>query len=210
MSKSRRQTERNCKRRIARRLRPRNWEDQPNPMMSARNIHYEISERTRALGWDRCFPLARQVGLIKEIDGSFGLLKRHTPYHDSDHVLNIAYNLFSGGSCLEDLELLRSDDTYLDALGAQRIPDPTTAGDYCRRFDPRKVEALRSAVNRTRVRVWQKQPAGFIEEAAVIEADGTLAPTTGECKEGMDYSYKGEWGYHPLVVSLANTGDPLF
>ena len=56
------------------------------------------------------------------------------PYSESDHVLNIAYNLLVGGTCLEHLELRRNDEVYLDALGAQRIPDPTTAGDFCRRF----------------------------------------------------------------------------
>ena len=98
---------------------------------------------------------------------------------------------------------------YLDALGAQRIPDPTTAGDFCRRFDEAAIEALQTAINETRVRVWQTQPAAFFEEA-IIEADGTLAETTGQCKEGMDISYEGVWGYHPLVVSLANTQEPLY
>jgi hypothetical protein len=57
--------------------------------------------------------------------------------------------------------------------------------------------------------VWRQQPAAFFKEA-MIDADGTLAETTGECKEGMDISHKGTWGYHPLVVSLANTGEPLY
>src|SRR3989441_1263452 len=64
-------------------------------------------------------------------------------------------------------------------------------------------------VDRVRVRVWRQQPAEFFAEA-IVEADGTLAPTTGECKEGMEISYHGVWGYHPLVVTLANTGEPLY
>jgi hypothetical protein len=66
-----------------------------------------------------------------------------------------------------------------------------------------------NAINDVRVKVWQEQPAEFLDEA-IIDADGTLTPTTGECKEGMDISYNGLWGYHPAVVSLANTAEPLF
>ena len=43
-----------------------------------------------------------------------------------------------------------------------------------------------------------------------MDADGTLAPTCGECKEGMDIAYDGTWGYHPLLISLANTAEPLY
>jgi hypothetical protein len=137
------------------------------------------------------------------------LLKIHKPYHESDHVLNIAYNLLCGGTRLEHLELRRNDEVYADALGAQRIPDPTTAGDFCRRFDKEDIETLMNIFNEVRVHVWRKQPTAFFRQA-IIEADGTMATTTGQCKEGMDISYKGEWGYHPLVVSLANTGEPLY
>jgi hypothetical protein len=44
---------------------------------------------------------------------------------------------------------------------------------------------------------------------ARIDMDGTLVTTGGACKAGIDINYKGEWGYHPLVVSLANTGEAL-
>jgi hypothetical protein len=124
-------------------------------------------------------------------------------------VLNLAYNILAGGDCLEDLELRRNDEVYLDALGASRIPDPTTAGDFCRRFKAADVETLTGTINETRLGVWQEQPAKFFERA-ILDADGTIAETTGECKEGMDISFKGEWGYHPLVLSLANTAEPLF
>jgi len=153
--------------------------------------------------------LARQTGLVKAIDDRFKLLKRHLPYHESDHVLNIAYNILCNGDCLEDLERLRSDQVYLDALGAQRIPDPTTEGDFCRRFTRQDVQTLMDTINAVRLGVWKQQPEEFFEQA-IIDVDGMIAETTGECKEGMNICYKGIWGYHPLVVSLANTAEPLY
>jgi len=181
-------------------------------MFGAPNVHYEVAERTRGFGVGgigAIHELARSTGLVEEIDGALNLLKFHQPYHESDHVLNIAYNVLAGGRCLEDLELLRNNEVYMDALGAQRIPDPTTAGDFCRRFKPESVEALMNAINEVRLRVWSQQPEAFFEEA-VIEADGTLVDSTGECKEGMDFTYKATWGYHPLLISLANTQEPLY
>jgi hypothetical protein len=200
------------KRRIARRLDKNDNRGCDRPIMTAANIHYEIADRTRATangGIGAIHLLTKKLGLDEAIDRSLGLLKIHLPYHDSDHVLNIAYNLLAGGTCLEHLEWLRSDEAYLDALGARRIPDPTTAGDFCRRFDAAAVFRLQAIFNATRLKVWRQQPKAFFEEA-VLDADGTMAETTGECKEGMDINHKGQWGYHPLVLSLANTGEPLF
>ena len=153
--------------------------------------------------------LAQSTGLVDAIDQHVEVLKVHLPYHESDHVLGMAYNVLCGGTCLQDIERRRQDEVYLDALGAQRIPDPTTAGDFCRRFDETAIEALQTAINETRVRVWHAQPVEFFDEA-FIDADGTLAETTGQCKEGMDIAYTGVWGYHPLVISLANTREPLY
>jgi len=180
--------------------------------MTAINIHYEVAQRTRGIacgGIGAVHLLARNTGLIKAIDDNLHLLKVHLPYHESDHVLNIAYNTLAGGTCLQDIELLRNDEVYLDALGARRIPDPTTEGDFCRRFKAYHIETLMDAINEVRLGVWKLQPAEFFERA-VIDADGTLAPTLGQCKQGMDISYKGQWGYHPLLVSLANTGEVLY
>jgi hypothetical protein len=89
------------------------------------------------------------------------------------------------------------------------MPVPTTAGDFCRRFKPQQIVALMEIFNSTRIKVWQQPPDSFFEEA-VIGADGTMVETYGECKEGMDINYKGPWGYHPLLISLANTGEPLY
>jgi len=181
-------------------------------MYRARNVQYEHSDRVRGLasgGIGAMHRLAQHTGLVDAINERLEVLKVHLPYHESDHVLGIAYNVLCGGTCLQDIEQRRQDEVYLDALGTQRIPDPTTAGDFCRRFDEAAIEALQSAINQTRMRVWRAQPAAFFDEA-VIDADGTLAETTGQCKEGMDISYEGVWGYHPLIVSLANTQEPLY
>jgi hypothetical protein len=200
------------KRRIEQRLRPRTWTAQPTPMYRASNVHYEHSDRVHGLavgGIGLMHRVAQHTGLVAAIDQHLHVLKVALPYHESDHVLGLAYNVLCGGTCLQDIERLRQDEVYLDALGAQRIPDPTTAGDFCRRFDESAIEALQAAINETRVRVWRAQPAAFFDEA-IIDADGTLAETTGECKAGMDLAYTGVWGYHPLVVSLAQTQEPLY
>jgi len=213
VSRSRRQKLRNRKSRIQHRLRDIRWRAQAEPMYKASNIQYDLSDRTRGLdtgGIGAMHRLARHTGLIEEINRRVVLLKEHLPYHESDHVLGIAYNILCGGTCLQDIELRRQNEVYLDALGAQRIPDPTTAGDFCRRFKTEEsIEAMMTAFNACRVHVWQRQPPAFFGDA-LIDADGTLAETTGECKAGMDISHKGVWGYHALVVSLANTGEPLY
>ena len=152
--------------------------------------------------------LARQLGLIDAIDRRLHLLKFHFPYHESDHVLNFAYNALCDGTCLQDLELRRNDEVFLDALGARRIPDPTTAGDFCRRFDETSIRLLQDIFHDMRIGVWAEQPAEFFDQA-IIDMDGTLVETTGQCKQGMDIAYDGTWGYHPLVLSLANTGRSL-
>jgi len=213
MSRKLQQRSRNLKRRIEHRLRPIDWENQDSPMISASNVHYEVAEKTRGInvgGIGAIQLLANRVGLPSAINGALRVLKRHLPYWESDHVLNIAFNTMCGGTCLEDIELRRNDEVFMDAMGAQRIPDPTTAGDFCRRFNEGDVESLMNAINDCRLKVWEQQPDEFFEQA-IIEADGTVVPTTGECKEGMDFNYhKKMWGHHPLVVSLANTSEPLF
>ena len=182
-------------------------------MLTGRTIQYELAERDRAIGCGGIgviHQLARRVGLIESIDDRVRLLKRHLPYHESDHVLSLAYNILAGGTCIEDLERLRTDEAFLDALGAQRIPDPTTAGDFCRRFEnEQQVLDLMEAINHSRLRVWKQQEPAFFQQAR-IDADGTIAPTFGECKQGMNISYDGQWGYHPLLISLANTKEPLY
>ena len=171
-----------------------------------------MGERTQAIaagGIGAVHLLAQKIGLVDLINQRVPILKRHLPYHESDHVLNMAYNLLAGGTCLEHLELRRQDEAYLDALETDRIPDPTTAGDFCRRFTPHHIDALLDAANEARLNVWKQQPETFFEEA-FIEADGTMVETYGQCKQGTDFNHKKQFGYHPLLVSLGNTNEVLY
>jgi hypothetical protein len=200
------------KRRIERRLDKFSFnEDSCQPMIRPGNIQYEIAGRsvgTAYGGISAVHRLVQELGLAQAIDRRLSLFKIHLPYHESDHVLNIAYNTLCDATCLEDLELRRHDEAYLNALGALRLPDPTTAGDFCRRFGEPDINDLQDAFDDTRLIVWARQPPKFFELAR-IDMDGSLVPTTGECKQGMDIAYNGVWGYHALLFTLANTGEEL-
>jgi hypothetical protein len=200
------------KRRLARRLDKKNFpDDLSQPMLRGGKLHFEVAERvvgTAYGGLGLVQQLAGQLGLAAAIDERVQVLKVHLPYHESDHVLSLAYNALCAGTCLEDLELRRQDEAYLNLLGAERIPDPTTAGDFCRRFQREHLTALQAAYDVARLKVWQQQPAAFFQ-VAHIEADGTMVATGAECKAGIDINYQGVWGYHPLVLTLANTGEVL-
>jgi hypothetical protein len=196
-------------RRLARAVVP----NMTGPVLGRANIAYELSARTKATAHGGIGAIAKLIGevdLAGEIDSSLDLLKLHKPYHESDHVLNIAYNALCGGRRLEDIEARRCDRVFLDGLGTESLPDPTTAGDFCRRFDQASILALQEAVNRARLKVWRRQGDAFFEQPAVIDADASIVPTDAQTKQGMDISYNGIWGYSALVVSLANTQEPLY
>jgi hypothetical protein len=199
------------KRKIERRLDKTKFPKGIGPVLRGGNLRYEISERIHGLGHGGIallHQLAQDIGLVEAIDKRLPIFKIRLPYHESDHVLNFAFNALCDGDCMQDMELRRNDVNYLDALGARRIPDPTTAGDFCRRFDVARIDSLQDIYDDIRIGVWQHQPASFFEHA-ILDADGTLIATTGQCKQDMDISHNGVWGYHALVVSLANTREVL-
>ena len=120
------------KQRMLRRIDKRNASGQ-SPMIIPESVKYELAEKQQAIacgGIGNMLELAKQLDLRKHINNAIPLFKFCAPYDEADHVLNMALNLLSGGTCLEHLELLRTDEAYLNAVGAQRIPDPTTAGDF--------------------------------------------------------------------------------
>ena len=198
-------------RQISESLDPRWQPVRDQPVMESGNIHYEVAGRTHAIGCGGLGMLqvvVEQTGLRPAIDQGVRVLKRRKPYFESDHVMSIAYNLLAGGRCLEDIDRWRQSEAFLDALGARRIPGSSTAGDFLRRFDADQIGHLMDAMRQASRNVWRSRPKSQ-RRLAVIDVDGTIVETTGETKERMDMSYKGRWGFNPLVVSLANSQEVL-
>jgi hypothetical protein len=199
------------KRRIAKRLAESSAADRGQPMTQSDNIHYEVSNKVGGTGFGGMagvHAFVKRIGLDWRINERLRIFKKRCPYYESDHVLNVAYNTLCGAKSLQEIELRRNDEYYLDSLGAERIPDPTTTGDFCRRMGSHHIDVLQDAIDDVRLDVWNAQGKEF-KKLATIDMDATIVETDGECKEGMDISYKNIWGYHPLLFTFAETGEVL-
>jgi len=189
------------------------WGVRSEPMLTTGKINYEIGGNVEATSFGGLFAMHRlltRLGLVQAIDDDLELLAVHRPYSESDHVLNLAYNVLTGGTRLEDIDRHRNDVPLMDGLGTKLLPDPTTAGDFLRRFDADDVVTLMDTINSVRPGLWRSRCRDLFGEVVYLDVDGTIVPTTGERKAGMGISYKGIWGYHPLVITLANTREVLY
>ena len=142
------------------------------------NIVYDVSSRMGGVssgGLGLIVQLVKRLRVAERIDERVRVLKRHLPYRESDHVLNLIYNVMSGGVCLQDVKSRREDVSYLESVGARKIPAPSTEGDFLRRFKQEDVLALQEAFNESRLQVWQSQ-AAEMGKRATIDVDGTTAP----------------------------------
>jgi hypothetical protein len=149
--------------------------------------------------------LVRSLGIAQDLDRELSLLTSHRPFHESDHVLTHVYNLYAGGTCIEDIADLQTSEPVRRILGAERIPDPTTAGDFLRRFDADALRTLDQVIDRAQEKVWKRRYGKRKAERAIVDLDSCVRPVYGDQKEGTDFTYKGSFGYHPLVISLAGT-----
>jgi len=210
---SRRNSARRRDRVQARHRQAGHWGQRPVPMLTSQKIGYEIGGKGEATPFGGLFAMHRLVtrlGLAKAIDANLELLKIHLPYHESDHVLTLAYSVLCGGTRLQDVDRLRHDVPLMNGLGAALLPDPTTTGDFLRRFTETDLLALMEAINSVRPALWTSRGADLLGQTAYLDVDGTIVSTGGELKQDMDISYKGVWGYAPLLITLANTREALF
>lgn len=188
------------------------WPERPGTVIGYNKLHIEQDVRpdvTKFGGLVLPLELMRRFEMPAILDAHVQVFKRHLPYHESDHIVAQAPMLYAGGTCLEDLSMLQGDPAVLKMLGAVRTPDPTTAGDFLRRFVPAgELESLTQAIDEIQDRVWsdrkrwrwsrrrKKKPL------AVLHLDGHIKELTGVTREGADFSYNGKRSYNVLIASL--------
>ena len=193
------------------------WPEQAGRVCRLPKTHIEVDERSEVTpygGLGLFSALAKRLRIAECIDERVKVLKVHRPFHESDHVLAMAANLFVGGMCLEDQASLQHSEAVRRILGAARIPDPTTAGDFLRRFDEHvnvgSLAALRAAIDTVGERAARATARRRKKLAtATVDFDGHFKRVYGAQKEGADFNYKCQWSHHPLVASLAETGECL-
>jgi hypothetical protein len=187
------------------------WPDRIGPVFTNRRVRVRVQQRGKITpygGLSLAHDLAMRLEIDRDINRSIHLLKINIPYFESDHILTHVYNLYVGGRCIEDIANLQHSDAIKHLLGACRIPDPTTAGDFLRRFDEYRLQRLQGVIDRAREKVWRKMPRSR-KKVATVDLDSTIKEVYGHCKQGADFSYNGKWSYHPLLATLAETNEPL-
>jgi hypothetical protein len=194
------------------------WPETSGRVTRLPGLHLEVAPRSTVTpygGLALASAFLKRFRVAQEIDERVHVLKIHLPFHESDHVLAQALNLYAGGECLEDQAALQHDEGVLRMLGACRLPDPTTAGDFLRRFDERRnpgaLAGLRAAIDAVQDAVWGKLAGKRKKkrDLAVVDLDGHTKRLYGEQKEGADFDHKGRWSYNVLLASLAGSGECL-
>ena len=95
---------------VEKRLEPAEGGQEPRddgPEFRSEGIQYEVSDRVRAItagGIGAIHKLCAHIGLVAALDKRLPILQRRRPYSEADHVLNIAFNILSGGRVLDDIE----------------------------------------------------------------------------------------------------------
>jgi hypothetical protein len=187
------------------------WPRRVGPVFSNRQVRVQVQLRGKITpygGLSLAHDLAMRLELDRDINRSLRLLTINVPYFESDHILTHVYNLYVGGHCIEDIANLQHSDAIKHLLGACRIPDPSTAGDFLRRFDEFHLHNFQAVIDRAREKVWRKIPRSR-KKVGTVDLDSTIKEVYGQCKQGADFSYNGKWSYHPFLATLAETNEPL-
>ena len=149
-----------------------------------------------------------KLEVASTIDDLVSVFARHRPYRESDHVLNFVYNMLSGGEVIHDIKRLQESEGFLRIMGADRIPDPTSAGMFLTRFNRKSLDAFQQSLDRIQDRAWRLMKKER-KQVATVEHDSSIHEVYGQRKEGADFAYNKTYSYSVQYVTLAETGDVL-
>ena len=119
-------------------------------------------------------------------------------------VLTLMNTMLTGGSHVDHADLLRAGATA--AVVSHRVMAPSTLGTFLRSFSFGHVRQLEAVNDVARQRAWAMTtaPGGL-----VIDVDSTICEVAGKAKQGAGYGYTHCLGYHPLLATIAGSGEIL-
>ncbi len=148
--------------------------------------------------------MAEAVEIPQTLDEHVKVKKRESGYPESEHILALAANAFVGGDYLEDLEALREDEAIQRVIGRESLPDPTTAGDFCRRFTLGHLLQLNRAFGVIEQRVYERRSE---IRHWTIDVDAKVHEVYGEKKQGAARSYNGIYSLQPMYGFVDETDE---
>ena len=149
--------------------------------------------------------LAERVGLTKALGWRAAAARRH---RDAAVLRDLAVVLADGGDCLSDLAVLCDQPELFGPVAST-----PTAWRVVERVatDPDGLARLRAARAHGRARAWAAG-AHPDPELLIVDADATLVLAHSDAKQGAEGTYKGSFGFHPLLAYLDRgqaPGEPL-
>ena len=172
-----------------------------------RNVTVEVTSDGEGLvshaGSALLVQIADKSGLTSALSVRLAGLKQRDSGHDPGRVVrDLAVMLADGGDCLADLGAVRDQDALFGAVASDssafRVIDKIAT-------TPGLLDALGDAHARAREHVWTQAGA---PERMTIDIDATLV-TSHSDKEGAAGTYKGGYGFHPLMAYCDETGEAL-
>lgn len=175
---------------------------------SRHTVRLEVTDEALTVhtGLSLFYAMAEALEVPRVLDERVKVKQRESGYPESEHILALAANAFVGGDYLEDLEALREDVAIQRVIGRKDLPDPTTAGDFCRRFTLGHLLQLNRAFAEIEQRVYQHRPE---VTRWTIDVDAKVHEVYGEKKQGAAKSYNGVYSLQPMYGFVHETDEMI-
>lgn len=178
----------------------------PLSVRPGHTVRLEVTQEplTVHTGLSLFYAMSEALDIPKSLDRHVHVKERAAGYPESEHILALSANAFVGGDFLDDLEALREDVAIKNAIGREEIPDPTTAGDFCRRFSLGHILQMNRAFTEIQQSVYSRRPQ---VTTWTIDIDAKVHEIYGEHKQGAAKAYNGVYSLQPLYAFVHETDE---